>query len=890
MPVDLSKLSISELEKLKKGYTKLYKTKLIDEIKKLRKETEQVKPKPKEPKMKKPKTFEQYFQECIQNKRIPPDTPLYLRKALERAMREHTQGIVREKSAFEDFANKYIIDSEPGLLPLEFFRRQKEYLKEFLKNHKNTKVRFVLVCMMEKQEGNEKLLFKVQDKAYFHSNLHINLESTDEKDLLASVKHTILEKINIYQQNGSGWYFKEIVNLEIHTVDYRPMKGGSYIPLPDWIMRKKAIVSLRNKDNKCFIWSILRYLHPREKNDSRLTDLYQYEHELNSRGFTFPVKIRDISKFERLNPGLSGINVFSVNESKKFYPLRMALRDPHKTIDLFLYEEDEQHHYSLIKNFSRLFRSQITSRTNEPIHICKRCFTHFTKEDLLLKHTAYCSSNESAAVKMPPSKTILKFQNYNKQFPIPFVIYADFECFTKPMKSCCPNPENSYSYNYQKHEPSGFCFYIKGIVPGKTFKPILYTKKTPNDDVSFIFVSKLENVVHKIYQDFYFRPLPLRMTQEQRVSYSKSEKCHICNEELLPTDKVCDHCHFTGEYRGAAHRNCNLQCRKPMIIPVVFHNLQGYDAHLFIKQLSSLKGDLTCIPSTEEKYISFSKKIKVDEYQSRDGKNVSLNMELRFIDSYKFLQTSLANLVKNLHPDDFYNTKEIFRENVDLLTRKGVYPYDYVSSIEKLSETQLPPKEEFYSKLNDECISDDDYQHAINVWNTFKCKTIRDYHDLYLKSDVLLLADVFENFRKTCLHHYNLDPTHYYTSPALAWDACLKETGQELQLLHDYDMLMMFEKGIRGGISHISKRYGQANNKYMKDYDPDEPSTYIQYLDANNLYGWAMSQSLPTHGFKWMRDLTKDTVMDILEKSNHSMINPKNKKGYIFEVDLEYPP
>ena len=573
--------------------------------------------------MKKPKTFEQYFQECIQNKRIPPDTPLYLRKALERAMREHTQGIVREKSAFEDFANKYIIDGEPGLPQLEFFRRQKEYLKEFLKNHKNTKVRFVLVCMMEKQEGNEKLLFKVQDKAYFHSNLHINLESTDEKDLLASVIHTILEKINIYQQNGSGWYFKEIVNLEIHTVKYYPMKGGSYIPLPDLIMRKKAIVSLRNKDNKCFIWSILRYLHPRENSDSRLTDLYQYEHELNiPRGITFPVKIRDITKLESLNPDIPGINVFSVNESKKFYPLRMALRDPHKTKDLFLYEEDGQHHYSLIKNFSRLFRSQITSRTNEPIHICKRCFTHFTKEDLLLKHTAYCSSNESAAVKMPPSKTILKFQNYNKQFPIPFVIYADFECFTKPIGSCCPNPEKSYSYNYQKHEPSGFCFYIKGIVPGKTFKPILYTKKTPNDDVSSIFVSELEKVVHKIYQDFYSRPLLLRMTQEQRVSYSKSEKCHICNEELLPTDKVCDHCHFTGEYCGAAHRNCNLQCRKPMIIPVVFHNLQGYDAHLFIKQLSSLKGDLTCIPSTEEKYISFSKKIKVDEYQSRDGKKV----------------------------------------------------------------------------------------------------------------------------------------------------------------------------------------------------------------------------------------------------------------------------
>ena len=127
---------------------------------------------------------------------------------------------------------------------------------------------------------------------------------------------------------------------------------------------------------------------------------------------------------------------------------------------------------------------------------------------------------------------------------------------------------------------------------------------------------------------------------------------------------------------------------------------------------------------------------------------------------------------------------------MELLTRKGVYPYDYVSSIEKLSETQLPLKSEFYSKLNNEDITDADYQHALNVWNTFKCKTIRDYHNLYLKSDVLLLADVFENFRKTCLRHYNLDPAHYYTG----------------QLLHDYDMLMMFERGIRGGITHIAKR------------------------------------------------------------------------------------
>ena len=567
----------------------------------------------------------------------------------------------------------------------------------------------------------------------------------------------------------------------------------------------------------------------------------------------------------------------------------MAKKNPQESIDLFFYEEDGKSHYSLIKTFSRLFRSQITSRTNGKIYICKKCFTHFSKEELFKKHADYCYHNETVAVKMPPRNTKIYFKHYYKQFKMPFVIYADFECFTKPMNTCSPNPKDSYNYNYQKHEPSGFCFYIKGIV-NHDFTTVTYTKKKNDDNVSNIFVSKLEKVIKSIYNDFYKRRKPLRLTPEEQLSFESAKYCHICLKELKD-DRVRDHCHFTGQYRGAVHNICNINCRRPLVIPVIFHNLQNYDAHLFIKELASLPGELNCIPSTEEKYISFSKKIKVDEYKSKvKGKNVPLYFEIRFIDSFKFLQTSLANLVSNLKPDDLNCTKEVMKNNLDLLIRKGVYPYDYVSSIERFSETQLPLKKDFYSKLYDENISDEDYQHAKQVWNIFKCKTIRDYHDLYLKTDVLLLADVFENFRKTCLKHYNLDPPHYFTSPGLAWDACLKETGQELKLLHDYDMLMMFEKGTRGGITHISKRYAKANNKYMKDYDPNKQSTYIQYLDANNLYGWAMSQSLPTHGFKWMKEPTIETVMKILEDMNDSMNNPsEHKKGYILEVDLEYP-
>ena len=432
----------------------------------------------------------------------------------------------------------------------------------------------------------------------------------------------------------------------------------------------------------------------------------------------------------------------------------------------FFYEEEGVSHYSLIKNFHRLIKSQKTKSKDGPIFIRKRCFNHFTKEELLEKHIKYCSNNKSAIVNMPEPNTMLYFKNYHKQLPIPFVVYADFECFTKPMNSCSPNPKESYNYNYQKHEPSGFCFYVKGIVD-KKIKPIIYTKTSEDEDIPKLFVEKLTKVTKGIYNDFYQRPKPLRLTSAEQKSFEEAKTCHICNCELKK-DKVRDHCHFTGQYRGAAHNKCNLMCKKPKVLPVIFHNLQGYDAHLFIKQLARLEGKLDCIPSTEEKYISFSKTIKVGEYKDYSESVFDINFEIRFLDSFKFLQTSLANLVSNLSPDDFHNTKHAFKSNTSLLTRKGVYPYDYVSSLEKLSETQLPPKEEFYSHLNDEEITDEDYQHAIKVWNTFGCKTIRDYHDLYLKSDVLLLSDVFENFRATCLKHYKLDPAHYYTSPGLA--------------------------------------------------------------------------------------------------------------------------
>ena len=282
-------------------------------------------------------------------------------------------------------------------------------------------------------------------------------------------------------------------------------------------------------------------------------------------------------------------------------------KDCKNTIDLFLIQEDGKSHYTLIKNSHRLIRSQKTGSNNGKLFICKRCFWHFSKEELLDKHIEYCLNNKTAVVKMPEPDTYLHFKNYYKQLPVPFVVYADFECFTKPMSICSPNPKDSYNYNYQKHEPSGFCFYVKGIVPGINITPINYTKTYEDENIAKVFIEKLEEVTKGIYNDFYKRFKPLKMSAKEQKLFNEAKTCHICSSEL-GEDKVRDHCHFTGKYRGAAHNKCNLKCRKPKALPVIFHNLQGYDAHLFIKQLYRLEGDLVCIPSTEEKYITFNKK------------------------------------------------------------------------------------------------------------------------------------------------------------------------------------------------------------------------------------------------------------------------------------------
>ena len=221
-----------------------------------------------------------------------------------------------------------------------------------------------------------------------------------------------------------------------------------------------------------------------------------------------------------------------------------------------------------------------------------------------------------------------------------------------------------------------------------------------------------------------------------------------------------------------------------------------------------------------------------------------------------------------------------------MFLRKGVYPYEYMDSSKKFNETSLPSKADFYSNLSMNNIDDIDYRHGNNVFKRFELENLGDYHDLYVQRDTLLLADVFENFKDMCIKEYELDPAHFLSLPVLAWQACLKKTNIELELLTDYDMLLMVEERLRGGICHSIHRYAKVNNKYMKNYNKDEESPYIQYLDANNLYGWAMSKKLPVNGFRW---LDSNEINEINEEFIKNYNKNDNKDNDIFEVDVRYP-
>ena len=811
-----------------------------------------------------------------------------LEKKEKKAREEHERIFtpIKEASAFKGYTNQYVMyNTCLNLDPLEFLTYAKPVIINIFNSNRNIKTILYLHVIMIRQEPGE--LTPRKEKFAFHSKgLKLILEGTDENELYNEMVEEIEEEIQKTQDaEGSGWVFQKVEKLVLHTTRWDPINAGSYIDLPPFLKNKKAIINMKNQDEKCFMWSVLRALNPKDKNAERIdNDLKSKQDTLNMQGIRYPVNFRDIDRFESQNPEIS-ISVLGYNKDERVYPLKVSkYTGCEHDITLMLIKDEENSHYCLVKNMSALLISQINNHKGT-CHICLNCFNGFNTPEALNKHKEYCYNNECVKILMPEPGSFLRFKNFLHSEKAPFAIYADFESLIKGMDSCNPDPNKSYTKKYQKHEPISFNYYIKSFNDSIYESRIRgYTKTKPEDaDAMDVFIKWLEDDVKDIAN---IKPKKMIFTEEDKKQFNKASDCWICGE-VLGNDRVRDHCHFTGRYRGPAHNSCNLKYRTPNSVSVFCHNLTGYDSHLFIKKLGSpdKKENIDCIPNNEEKYISFSKTIKVGQYKNKKGEIKDKTFKIVFKDSLKFMSSSLGALVNNLPKDAFKNLDKYYTpEEVELIKQKGFYPYEYMDTEEKFNDTKLPPREAFYSKLTGRGISEKDYKHAWNVWHTFKMKTFKEYHELYNETDVLLLADVFENFRDLCLKIYGLDPVYYFTAPGLAWDACLKMTDIDLELLNDPNMLLMFEKGIRGGISIISNRYGEANNKYMgKGFNKNKPSKYLMYLDANNLYGCAMSMKLPTHGFKWL------TGGEIEKLYNNQVIQVWEKTPCILEVDLEYP-
>jgi hypothetical protein len=708
----------------------------------------------------------------------------------------------------------------------------------------------------------------------------------------------------------------ELMSGYIYVSEFAPARGSSYLPTPEWIALKKACVNVHNEDKRCFLWSVAAALWPADKHADRCSKYAAHLAELDDSMLVYPVCMHDpaIELFEEQNR--VSVNVWRADdETQRCQVARIspvANTEGYRPVDLLYFEGkrvslpqlcalkkgslcravpeaalEANGHYLWVRNPSRLLSAQLTAHKSTAF-VCRSCFKHQHNKEEHDAHVSKCrpSGGPVQYTILPPEGSTIRFKAIHKQLPFPYAIYADSEAYQRDFAGAVNNPEvrGPSTAALTQHEGASFQFCVTTRGEGWEL-PEGVPHLSRVFDSAREFLEELCRVGQRLKEEVQsvqvdrsgYKPME-PLTAEQERSVVETQTCHICGHAACKP--VLDHCHRTGAFRGVACEACNLQYRyKDTNIPVFFHNGRGYDWHLLFKEVAyveALQHRLSVIPRNFEQYISWS------------------GGPLRFLDSAGFYApgTSLEKLVAVLRQggplrQQFPHLCAAFPgrsdEDLALLCRKGVFPYEWFTGAHCMEERALPPIEAFTSRLSGETISVADYAHAQRVWERFGCRTFRNYHNLYLRCDVAQLADVFEAYRDVSLRGYGLDPVYYFSAPNMAWDAMFKKTGVELEQISDESMYEFFEKGMRGGISMISHRHARANNPYVTGYDAAQPSTYISYLDANNLYGWAMSRKLPHKDFRWETDLSRFTSEFI------TCWNAEGDKGYTLEVDVRYP-
>lgn len=727
----------------------------------------------------------------------------------------------------------------------------------------------------------------------------------NKSDVYKYVDDVFREFIKIQEKN-----YMKIVNIENVDVIVHKMKalnGSSYIPLPEKIANKKAVINIKNdKDNNCFIYSVLcGYLGIYDKDHpERISHYYHHLKELIYDEKDMPMRLDKIIFFEKRNK--LRINVYGLDEKNEVIPLYVSsnkLNEDYKLISLlFISDGSGKNHYTYIKNFDKLMCSDGKHKN----YVCPYCCNFkTTNADCLNSHKQYCISGQK--VEMPKENSVISFKHFNNLNQCPIRIYADFESIkdvSKMFKS--KNEKTTFT---DAHIGVSFKILVVSDIPiscglDKVGDYYVYESIYKGLDANVEFVrqiQELENILINdmlIANELHYDFKKMIITEDEMREFNLTKSCWICNNEFSGKNyKVKHHNHFTGKYDSTICSNCNIQIKDKIIhkdkvdikkcpienadefieshnknnlkIPVIFHNL-NYDKNILFKSLYNYENvkNISILPDNEENYKCFT----------IGG--------LHFIDSFRFMASSLDALIKNLPNENKIFLKSLCKSDIqfDYMNKKGYFPYEWFDDIKKLQlDINEVKKENFNNRLKLEKLNDDEWEYIQQLIKDLEIKTFEEYHDFYLNIDVNGLADVFENFRKTSIKTYKLDPCHYVGTPSFGWDAMLLKTKVKLDLLTDSDMYQFFERGIRGGQSVIFKKYAEANNKYLSNYDENKPSTYISYLDANNLYGVSMSCKLPINNFNWVEG--KDITIDMIENYNEV----RDDIAQVILVDIKYP-
>ena len=782
--------------------------------------------------------------------------------------------VIKLESAINDNFQVHrlpIIDDSPDYESVLFEQidRVKDCVDRFVANHYPVlKYNLTVAVNMSKLIDDEVKLI-----TFTTQQLQVT-PSTDVNETARVHIMRLIEKITKQMTSeGSGWIVHNVAHLDIKITKVKMTGGSSFLKLPKELRGKRSIVNIKNYDQKCFMWSCLAHLYPVPINRTRVGNYKKHARKFDMAGVEFPVPVGKIIKIEEANK--LAINVYEFDDQLGVVPFRISTRPAeYEEICLLLIREEAKAHYALISNLSGFMRNFDGQTHSNHVFYCRRCLHGFTTEKTLREHCEVCLSFPAQKVEMSKKK-YAAYTAYGQTIPAVAQIISDFETYNifRP-------DSQSFSQSKTRHisemKPMSFVYKVCSVYPEFDKPPVFYE----GEDAGKVFIDcmKKEREILKPLLESAEKITPL--TNDEWLDFYSASCCYLCKERFDPTDpddRVKDHCHYplrpgqTSNYLGAAHSRCNLARCIDQRLPILFHNLMGFDLHLFFKDLCKSVPDLRkirIIPRSSETYTQVYTK------------------KLLFVDTQKHLSSSLDKLVKNLSNDQMIHLRNYCEtmwpgqsQKFGMLTRKLVFCYDYCTDRSRLFDP-IPAKANFKSYLTGSEMSDEDFDFLQEMKREFELDTVRDLLKLYNTVDTLLLCDVWCSYQKSCLKEFGLEPARFVGAPSLSYTAALKTTRKKLELIQDVSLYNLFENNIVGGISQVNHRYVRANNSRVSGYDPSKPQTHIIYIDATNQYGKAMQGFLPVGDFlpEDPQKFTKEYILSL---------DPEARRGYCLEVDLE---